>query len=94
VQVRAKLRFGTATRGDGDYSGEFPRFQVQARARMNITEDEFDNVVGHIRGDAGDIFNGLFAGGAEHLFQFGAAELGLFVVRHLGSLGLSAELKV
>jgi hypothetical protein len=69
VKMRAKLRLGATSRNDGDDGGNFARFDVEARAGLNIAKDELGDVAGHVRRNAGDIVEGLLADVAHHLFQ-------------------------
>ena len=53
---------------------------------MNFAEDELGDVAGHVRRNAGDVVEGLFADIAHHLFQSFASALVALVVLLIGLL--------
>jgi hypothetical protein len=86
MKMGAELGFSASACGDADDGEEFSRFQVETGPRLYVSKDEFHNIIRHIRRNAGDIFNGLVAEIAKHLFEPGAAALVLGIVGHLFSL--------
>jgi hypothetical protein len=58
---------------------------------VNVAEDELGDVAGHVRRDAGDIIEGLFADIAHHLFQLVASAMVSLIVSPIVSVIIRHE---